>query len=212
MKAMKLRTPIVLLSIMFQAAICIAAPRPVTTVNLAPPATTDVARYVTLLNANPEDVAANNSLGFSYLKAGDLQNAEKFLLRAVKTNPNFAVAFNNLGVVYLKSMRYELAIAAFRSVLDIDRYYSRARFNLALALFRNGEYLTAVAEIKALRRLDEEYLKLRHNKDKTRAEMDRAMARNPGSSILVRLWKIFQADNYFDFEDGAVVESPPTRE
>lgn len=211
-KLMELRLSIILLSIICHAGVALAFPGPSTNDALSPATATDAVCSIASPDSDNNDSVNDNRLGFACLRAGDPKNAINFFNRAIARNPSFATAYNNLGVAYLQLKFYPQAIASFRRVLDLDDGYSRARFNLALALFRNGDYLQAVAEIKTLRRLDEQYLRRRHDREKSRAELDRAMARDPDSSILLKLWSIFESDDYLDSDGDYDIDSPPRQQ
>ena len=96
--------------------------------------------------------------GNLYLAAGDLENAERYLNKALKVAtstkdvPLRAVIKNNLGNVFLAQQKPEEAVSAYRESLALaldnkdDQQAVRARINLTVALSQSGRFQEARAE------------------------------------------------------------------
>lgn len=56
--------------------------------------------YLNLLKLNPDDPAALNNIGMFYLQVGNLEQAKKYLSKAVDLYPNDYLTHYNLGTLY----------------------------------------------------------------------------------------------------------------
>jgi tetratricopeptide (TPR) repeat protein len=65
--------------------------------------------------AAPSNAVIRNYLGMAYMKLGDLAQAEKELLQAIKYGPQFAPIFEHLGDLYLKMGRKADALTYWKS-------------------------------------------------------------------------------------------------
>ncbi|MCL5036455.1 MAG: tetratricopeptide repeat protein [Chloroflexi bacterium] len=70
----------------------------------------DMAFYKNQVEQNPEDPLANANLGVEYIKIKNFDNAEKYLLKAVKLNPEYYYARSNLARVYAVKKNYDESI------------------------------------------------------------------------------------------------------
>ncbi len=68
----------------------------------------------------PRDPAALATMGWSMYALGDMQEAERFYLRALQANPDYALAHLHLGQVYLQENQYQLAYQHLRKALDLS--------------------------------------------------------------------------------------------
>lgn len=80
-----------------------------------------------------------NNLGYAYLKADDLADAEESFRLAVSIAPGFIPAMNNLGVTLMRQGRGEEAVALLREASAIDRQDLSIIANLASALKKLGQ-------------------------------------------------------------------------
>jgi Tfp pilus assembly protein PilF len=87
-------------------------------------------------------VRANN-----YLNAGQLDNAERELKKAVEAKPN-AVSRTSLGYVYQKKQQYDLALEQYRIALEMDSNSINAMNNLAVIYFETGREDEAIKLVK----------------------------------------------------------------
>ena len=69
----------------------------------------------------PRDPAALATMGWSMYSLGDMQEAERFYLRALQANPDFAFAHLHLGQVYLQEKQYQLAYQHLHKALDLSK-------------------------------------------------------------------------------------------
>jgi len=75
-----------------------------------------------------------SAIGSANLRLGRLNQAERFLLRAVEKDPGFVPAWNNLGVTQINSNQFIKARASFRRAFALDNGNSEdIRQNLILA-------------------------------------------------------------------------------
>jgi Flp pilus assembly protein TadD len=82
--------------------------------------------------AAPELSAPRIDLGIAQHRAGDLEAAEKNLLRALESNPEQPVAHNELGIIYRKTGRFDQARKSYEAALAVYPGFHFARRNLAV--------------------------------------------------------------------------------
>ncbi len=70
---------------------------------------------------DPTDIEIINNLGYGYLKAGNYQKAETFLLHTLIYEPGRSSAWANLGELYAKIGDLQSAKAAFANTLRFSR-------------------------------------------------------------------------------------------
>ena len=98
------------------------------------------------LKGAPSDAMLNYLLADSLLREGaGFEEAEKALLRSVKSKPNFASAHAALGKLYSKSARIDEAIAELRLALKYNPAEKSALNQLFLLLMRTGREQEAQA-------------------------------------------------------------------
>lgn len=83
-------------------------------------------------DAAPNLSAPRIDLGIAYHRAGDLEAAERNLLRALELNASHPIAHNELGIVYRKTGRFAAARQSYEAALAIYPGYHYARRNLAI--------------------------------------------------------------------------------
>ena len=91
-----------------------------------------VALLETVAEAAPQFSAPRIDLGIAYHLAGDLEAAERNLLRAVELNAEHPIAHNELGILYRKTGRFAEARNSYERALAIYPGYHFARRNLAI--------------------------------------------------------------------------------
>ena len=117
---------------------------------------------------------AYRGLGEVYMKKGDIDEAEKYLIKAgklfiqksqfnearqsillaLKVNPSSANPYNTLGIVYRKSGDFHKSIQSYRLALRIDPFDSAVHYNLARACTaakRNREAIEALEKALELK-------------------------------------------------------------
>lgn len=93
-----------------------------------------------ILDLNPDDVLALNSLGFNELNDRRLVQALGFFERALALTPTNANAHFNVGFVCEELGRSQEAEQAFRAALQIDEKMDRAWYGLGLVLVRQRRF------------------------------------------------------------------------
>ena len=89
-----------------------------------------------ILEINPADVLALNSLGYEELNNRHLVQALSFFERALVQTPNNANAHFNVGFVCEELGRSQEAEVAFKAALQLDEKFDRAWYGLGLVLVR----------------------------------------------------------------------------
>ncbi len=78
-------------------------------------------------------------MGLIQRYAGDLDQAEKNLLRSTELSPKDADSWYELGVVYYDAAKDEKAIRAFKRTLEINPNHKQASYKLALNYMNHAE-------------------------------------------------------------------------
>lgn len=90
--------------------------------------------YTRAVQTHGLNVDVLSAIGSANLKLGRLNQAEKFLQRAVEKEPGFVPAWNNLGVIQINTGQYIKARASFQRAFALDNGNSEdIRQNLILA-------------------------------------------------------------------------------
>ena len=161
--------------------------------------TEGIERYKELVKLHPHKAAYWNALGYYYLKAGNLQEAEVHFLTAIEIDNSYPTPHNNLGVVYLKQDRPEQAEKEFFQAVRLNPQYSKAQYNLAVALFHQKRYADAAKAYFKARDLDREYVNKRDNSEHTRKKLQSALeqaAEDEESSKELKRMQKWLAPNY----------------
>ena len=85
-----------------------------------------------VVDAAPEVSGPRIDLGVAWHRKGDLEAAEKHLLKALELNPEHPVAHNELGIVYRKTGRFAEARNSYEAALSVFPNYHHARRNLGV--------------------------------------------------------------------------------
>ena len=101
-----------------------------------------------ILQINPEDVLALNSLGFKELNDQHFVQALVFFERALLLTPANANAHFNVGFVCEELGRSQEAEHAFRSAIQIDEKMDRAWYGLGLVLVRQQRFEESLIAFK----------------------------------------------------------------
>ena len=89
-----------------------------------------------ILEINPADALALNSLGYEELNNLHLVQALSYFERALVQTPNNANAHFNVGFVCEELGRSQEAEVAFKAALQLDEKFDRAWYGLGLVLVR----------------------------------------------------------------------------
>ena len=101
-----------------------------------------------ILQINPKDVLALNSMGFKELNDKRLVQALGFFERALALTPTNANAHFNVGFVFEELGRSQEAEHAFRAAIQIDEKMDRAWYGLGLVLVRQQRFEESLAAFK----------------------------------------------------------------
>jgi Flp pilus assembly protein TadD len=134
-----------------------------------------VARYKKLVRQYPQEASYQNALGYYFLKAGNLEEAEAHFLKAIELDGSYPIAHNNLGVLYLQQGQSEQAEKEFREAIKLNPLYCKAQYNLAVAFFRQRRYAEAAKAYLKAREIDSEYVDRRDNRENTQEKIERAL-------------------------------------
>jgi tetratricopeptide (TPR) repeat protein len=109
--------------------------------------------YESVLELDPEHVAARINLGRLLHQQGRLAQAEACYRQVLSIEPDNAIAAFNLGVVLEDRDETDAALAAYRRTLTIDDSDADAHFNLARLLEARGDQRGALRHLSRFRRL-----------------------------------------------------------
>ena len=101
-----------------------------------------------ILQLNPQDVLALNSVGFRELNDRRLTQALVFFERALVLTPDNANAHFNVGFVSEELGRSQEAERAFRAAIQIDEKMDRAWYGLGLVLVRQQRFADSLLAFK----------------------------------------------------------------
>jgi len=120
----------------------------------------DSAKALELLNQAielaPEYSKSWYNRAIIYGRTGQLDLAEKDLLKAVALEPGLPEAYNNLGVMALKQEKVEVAETYFKQALTYQRYHVSSLRNLSLAAMMKGNWESSLKYSTMLKYLDPE--------------------------------------------------------
>lgn len=136
------------------------------------------------------NVQAQNLLGASQAKTGDLQAAIQNFKRAVELEPNNPFGHSNLGTAFANQGRLEDAISHLISAKTLKPDYAAAHNNLGNALNSLGRYEAAIQSYENALEADPRYAGAHNNlgnlyskrgqRDKAIASFEAALKINPG--------------------------------
>lgn len=107
-----------------------------------------------LVEDYPERPEGYNKVGVILAQTGQLEQAEKYFLRAIAQDRMHAPALTNLGNIYLERGETEQAIQHYLLALQSDPEYPPAHRNLGVAYRRQGKYSAFVSHFKRSQKLD----------------------------------------------------------
>lgn len=104
-----------------------------------------VSHFEELVAKVPDKPEPLINLAYALKKNGDLERAEKALLKALSLQSTSALALNNLGLVYFEKKNFEKAFASLNEALAKDSKYSPSLLNLAYVYEVKKSWADAVA-------------------------------------------------------------------
>lgn len=104
--------------------------------------------FLQILQINPQDVLALNSVGFKELNDKRLVQALGFFERAQLLTPHNANAHFNVGFVREELGRSQEAEEAFKMAIQIDEKMDRAWYGLGLVLVRQQRFEESLEAFK----------------------------------------------------------------
>lgn len=134
-----------------------------------------IEHYKKLVQTYPQQAPYWNALGYYYLEAGDLAEAETHFFKAIELDPTFPLPHNNLGIVYLRQGLPGQAEKEFRQAVRLDPHYCKAQYNLAVALFHQKRYMDAGRAYLKARELDSDYVERRNNRENMERKIEEAL-------------------------------------
>jgi tetratricopeptide (TPR) repeat protein len=105
-----------------------------TTTDGASNVTSDIERLKTVLNHNPDDIAAVVSLGNIYYDQGEAAQAIIYYSYALRIDPNLPDVWTDMGTMYWRNGDVAFAERAYRQVLKTHAGFGNAYINLGLLL------------------------------------------------------------------------------
>jgi hypothetical protein len=113
----------------------------------------DIEKYKRILEINPQNAFAWDTLGGQYKALGEYEEAINAFQKAVSLDSSKAHYFHHLGLVYAAVERFDDAIAAFELVIEIDPQHSLAHATLGGYYRKNGREELAQEYIEKARSL-----------------------------------------------------------
>ncbi len=130
-----------------------------------------IREYKVTLSLNPQVPATYSNIAALELDGGQLDEAEKTLLRLTEMAPQQAEAFVNLSVLYLRQREPAKAIAAADRAIAIKPDSAIAHFNKAEGLLEKGDVQDAIASYEQAVRLRPDLPAFRSKLEQVRASL-----------------------------------------
>ncbi|MBI3585340.1 MAG: tetratricopeptide repeat protein [Nitrospinae bacterium] len=116
-----------------------------------------------VVSKSPDKASGHNNLGNDYRNQGQLDEAIKEYLIAIRIKPDFAGAYNNLGVAYAKQGRLSEAIQEYQASLRINPNDAGVHNNLGVAYDMQGRINEAIDEYQVAIRINPDYVEAYYN-------------------------------------------------
>lgn len=100
------------------------------------------------------DLSSNFEEGEILFKAGKLEEAERYFVKAASNNPADPKIYARLGLLYLQTKNYSDAIESLRVAVKLDKYNPSRHYNLALAYWGNKDVQKAISSVREAITLD----------------------------------------------------------
>jgi Flp pilus assembly protein TadD len=100
------------------------------------------------LDHSPSDYIAHESLGFTLLQKGELNEAKAEYEKAIQLKPNYARAQNNLGNALMQSGQVDEAATHYQMALELTPNDPQVNNNVGTTLLRQGRVDEAIAQYR----------------------------------------------------------------
>lgn len=167
-----------------------------------------------VLRRDPGDVRCNTQMGIYYRKAGDLDNAAKYLRKAISrqtanyTRPSDGEAMYNLGLVLKEQGLWDAAVdTLYRAAWDYE-YASAAYLQLAQISSLRGDYAQALHEAT----MSVNYNGMNLDAKNLRTSLLRKSGRKAEALALARETVGFDPLNYYATRELVLLGAKPSSE
>lgn len=133
--------------------------------------TAAIDNYMSALIGNPNSAVVMNNIGYSYYLSGDLQEATRWLGRAIMSDPEYKPAVKNLALLYAREGWYQEAVKTFAKAVDKPQAYNDTGY----IAMRNGDYDQASELLaQAIRLSPTYYAKAYENLEMVKSEIKKS--------------------------------------
>ncbi|WP_062053037.1 tetratricopeptide repeat protein [Aquimarina longa] len=106
--------------------------------------------WTQVLEVNPDNAYAYNSLGFYYRNLGKIDTAYTLYKKALKIDPKYYLAHSNITKVYYERKQYDSALYHISKAISINPYYEQAYENRAFLHFITDKKDLYLADLNKL--------------------------------------------------------------
>jgi len=142
-----------------------------------------------ILEVQPDNFYALNTLGVIYLKLGNNESAINYFKKALQSSPANADAYYNLGNAFKNKGKVDDAVTCYQKALQLNPDLAEAYNNLGLTLYEKGKLDDAITCYQKALQLNPDFadayynlgnaLYEQGNRDKAVSAYDKAIACNP---------------------------------
>jgi len=115
------------------------------------------------LQLNPRAIPAYQSLGYTYLNSGRVEEAMEQFQQVLRIDPEYSSAHHNLGIALMQKDRIPEAIEHFDRALKVDPDNPTTQANLAIALSKQGHASEAIEHYQVALRLNPNDASIHYN-------------------------------------------------
>ena len=115
------------------------------------------------LDSSTYDYIAHDSLGYTLLQKGQLDEAIAEYEKALEIKPDYADSHNNLANALLQKGLVDEATVHYRRALEIEPEFAEPRNNLANVLFKQGRVDEAIEEYKKAAAKRSDFAEVQYN-------------------------------------------------
>jgi len=96
----------------------------------------------------PNNAEAYVNIGSMHFEQGDIEQAVKAYMAALKISPFDKIALRNLGIAYSRLERYPVAISYFRRAIEVDPNDFESQYQLGLSYVAQGLNQRAIQQLR----------------------------------------------------------------